>query len=164
MNPHQFKSEYLDTLPEVDPELDLGLDEFVIYSEASLEGFDLSEHDAIWLSSVGLPAASAPFLNFSSGHGYLPGVFPAGFCYLGSTGWGDPIALQDSTGAIVRLDHERGFEAFPLSSSLTQFAKSLCVVQRCVTQNDFSNCERTLKSIDTKVDISFWMDGEDDYS
>ena len=109
----------------------------------------LPEEDKEFLVRAGLPADAAPYLGFEApAKGELPTVADEWqqpdefrrYRVLGSTGSGDPIAIDENgRGEVVCLDHENGFARALLNSSVRQLAASLLayrkMVQDAVAQN-----------------------------
>jgi hypothetical protein len=89
-----------------------------------------------FLASAGLPESAAPFLSFGvakSGHAtsvaesWQLGTFFERYVELGSTGSGDPLALDtlSATGAIYVLNHDADFAPRLLAGSVQQLAELL---------------------------------------
>lgn len=128
-------------------------------SDAQIADLPLSEADARFLLSVGLPTSAAPFLDFDlprdaalptlSDYWPDPDIWhgleaPRGARYrvIGSTGSGDPIALDtDANGAVVYLFHDDGFRRIFINSSITQFAASLLEFKKLLAEAREGNGE-----------------------
>jgi hypothetical protein len=148
MKAEEFRTRFLAALPKIPAELEIDLSTFVMYSDEGCTLQHLPADDRRWLQVVGLPEAAAPFLDFSTGSAFPKGNLPAGFIYLGSTSWGDPICIESESGRIMRLDHEAGMRAFLINSSLPLFAECLCLFQEHRVKRSMSRCLAEMAALD----------------
>ncbi len=109
----------------------------------------IPESAKAFLNNAGLPEAAAPFLDFSDrGDGPLPraseawGIGPAFTAHrvIGSNDCGDPICLDErAQGRVVYLNHDNGFQAVFVNSSVQQLASALLAYRQLVRDTQARN-------------------------
>ena len=110
------------------------------YESQLLDGVPLDGEDRRLLTEVGLPDSAAPFLEFSSGLGLLghlrkADAAPTGtsqYVEIGTNGSGDPICLAGDTGSVAYLNHDQGYEAVLVNSSVGRLAECLLAFRALV--------------------------------
>ena len=125
-------------------------DELVRFPQETVNRLNIPILSKTFLVKSGLPRDASPFLSFGTSISgkWLPAMseewhFPVQFsCYriIGATGNGDPICLDESTnGAVVYLNHDKGFDKFFMNSSVEQLGECLLehrkFVRRVIDQN-----------------------------
>ena len=112
-------------------------DPLVRFAPEAVSPLHLQEEDRHFLTTAGLPASCAPFLHtrVPTSAGPLPTVAESWrlpphlftrYRDLGSTGSGDPLALdEEASGTVVLLNHDRAFERVLVNSAVRQYAASL---------------------------------------
>jgi hypothetical protein len=103
------------------------------FPEQMLETVELRGRDRSLLTQAGLPDRAAPWLSFGPQPGLLgalrdSGEAPPGtdaYVEIGFNGSGDPICLEASTGAVWYLNHDDGFRAVFVNSSVGQLTEFL---------------------------------------
>lgn len=120
-------------------------EEFIKFSADILENIDIDEDVKRFLMEAGLPDSAAPELTFAEG---LPSICEQygqpeeynNYKYIGFTGFGDPICLNENDGSIVHLDHEEDFEYETfINSSIPQLAESLLTYAQFVKETQKEN-------------------------
>lgn len=154
MNGTEFKNRYIKSLPPVPEELDLKLDEFVLFDSQTLESGGLNEKDKEFLLEVGLPRDASPFLSFQayslkdvSSRKEVFGIDESYFP-IGHNGSGDSIAIDTNSGEVVYFNHDFHMKKVFINSSLRQFAESLCIHQENWTANTLKKCLEEISHID----------------
>lgn len=147
-----FKARFISALPSLPAELDLGLDEFVVYARSELSS--IAAQDADFLVEQGLPCDAAPFLSFAaytesqrthrlSVFGLCDDYFP-----IGHNGSGDIVAIDRVSREIVYLNHDFNNERVLINSTLLQLAECLCVFQEHLRDNTMAFCLTQIERID----------------
>ena len=100
------------------------------------------EETVAFLQEVGFPEAAEPGLDFTDlsdklfthSQLYTKDDFPAldEYLVIGSTSEGNPICIDTKSGSIVYIDHDNGFEAVLINSSLVRFSHALALYQVAV--------------------------------
>ena len=154
MNGIEFKRRYIKSLPSVPEELNLKLDEFVLFDSQTLESSGLSEKDKEFLLEAGLPRDASPFLTFQayslndiSKRKEVFGIDET-FFPIGHNGSGDPIVIDTKSGEVLYFNHDNYMKKVFINSSLKQFAESLCVQQENRTSNTLNKCLAEISYID----------------
>ena len=158
MNPAEFKKRFIASILKSDLDMMPDLADFIKYDLSEDDKFHLSAGDLHWLSTVGMPASAAPYLNFSYPAGYPEGVLPKGYLYIGSNNYGDPICIEKSTGKVVYLFHEKDMEPRPMNSSLSHLAECICIFQEhsgIDDKDEFLNCLEKMEKNDPGLG-GFW--------
>jgi hypothetical protein len=156
MIPRKFRLRYVRALPEVPAGMNLGLDEFYSFPESYLTAYALSQVDANFLCSVGLPKQASPFLSFTD---YSEGIdIPEGYCPIGADGSGNHIFIERGSGNVVLLDHDFEMNRVFINGSLIQFAECLCLYQEHLTTESISHCFAAMREIDKALEAenSWW--------
>jgi SUKH-4 immunity protein len=104
----------------------------VRYVSGTFSEVSLTERDLQLLTVVGLPDLAAPFLSFHQEPVMIPwaqadGQIPIELGHLveiGSDGSGDPICVTKH-GHVMKLNHDNGFEAMFMNSSVCLLAEFL---------------------------------------
>jgi hypothetical protein len=113
-----------------------------------------------FLQEVGFPEVAEPGLDFTDlsdklfthSQLYTKDDFPAldEYLVIGSTSEGNPICMDINNGSIVYIDHDNGFEAVFINSSLVQFSHALALYQ--VTTRDTSALTASgVKSLEERI-------------
>ena len=154
MNGAEFKKRYIKSLPSVPEELNLKLDEFVLFDSQTLESSGLSEKDKEFLLEAGLPRDASPFLSFQayslkdiSRRKEVFGIDES-FFPIGHNGSGDPIVIDTKSGEVLYFNHDYHMKKVFINSSLRQFAETLCVQQENRTSNTLNKCLEEISHID----------------
>lgn len=128
-----FKQRFLSGLPETPPELNLQLDEFIVFESESLSGIDASSKRL--LLENGLPRCAPPFLAFSSSlckeieSLRECGAIPEHFFPFGQNAYGDLLGIDTATKEIVYFNHDDQNRRVFINSTLIQFLECLCIYQ-----------------------------------
>lgn len=159
-----FKDRFVASLPQLPADLDLHLDEFVLFDAESLPT-RLAREDSSLLAAQGLPRDAAPFLSFyaysqpeieSRVHifGLSDSYFP-----IGHNGSGDVIAIDVDSRHVILFNHDSYNQSVFINSSLVQFAESLCIYQEHLNKEAMANCLDAIAIIDARaVDLgSMWQ-------
>jgi hypothetical protein len=122
---------------------DTELSGLVDYHKKDIDSFSFSQATKDFLLHAGLPESASPFLTFESsanGGGIrLPekdkdAHVLRNFIYVGFTGSGSPICIDEENDHVVYLDHEKAYERIFINSSVAQFAESLLIYREFVTK------------------------------
>lgn len=109
----------------------------VQYEESSLQPFILSEETRNFLLQAGFPESAPPFLTFESSaegggarvtqyNDLLDEAYER-YIYLGFTGSGSPVCIDESNGEVVFIDGDNENARVFMNSSIPQLAESLLV-------------------------------------
>jgi hypothetical protein len=127
-----------------------------------------------FLQEVGFPEMAEPGLDFTDLSDklfthtqlYTKDDFPAldEYLVIGSTGEGNPICIDTNNGNIVYIDHDNGFEAVFINSSLAQFSHALALYHMAVrkgsalTMADIRRLEKDMQTTDEAgaEENTFW--------
>ncbi|MBB3009577.1 SUKH-4 family immunity protein [Cupriavidus alkaliphilus] len=113
--------------------MNLQLDEFVVFDEASLPG--LNDSAMCQLIEDGLPRHAPPFLSFSSYRAAeienlrASGVVPEQFVPFGQNGSGDLLGIDAATNEVIYFNHDDHNRRVFINSTLGQFPECLCIYQ-----------------------------------
>lgn len=115
-------------------------EELIRFPEQMLESVELRDRDRSLLTKAGLPESAAPFLSFGPQPGLLgalrdsgdPPPDTDGYVEIGLNGSGDPICLEASTGEVWYLNHDDGFRAVFINSSVEQLTEFLLLFRSLV--------------------------------
>lgn len=115
-------------------------EELIRFPEQMLESVELRDGDRSLLTQAGLPDSAAPFLSFGPQSGLLgalrdsgdPPPNTDGYVEIGFNGSGDPICLEASTGSVWYLNHDDGFRAVFVNSSVEQLTEFLLLFRALV--------------------------------
>lgn len=136
MTPAEFRTRYIESLPEVPEELreELDLERFVPFRPDRVAEIGIVAQDAAVLTDVGFPANASPYLNFDLDHNRQlePIDGYSAMLAIGTNGSGDYICID--TGRrfeIVYLNHDDGMRRLFINSSVSLFAESLAF-SRCI--------------------------------
>ncbi|MBN2978746.1 SUKH-4 family immunity protein [Pseudomonas lactucae] len=158
-----FKVRFVASLRKIPADLDLHLDEFVLFDPEFLPD-RLVREDSSLLAAQGLPRDAAPFLSF---YAYLQAEIesrvqnfglPESYFPIGHNGSGDVVAIDMDSRHVIYFNHDRYNERVFINSSLPQFAESLCIYQEHLTKEAMDNCLDAIATIDSRaVDLgSMW--------
>jgi hypothetical protein len=147
-----FRDRFIAALPDVPPELDLRLDEFVSFDREILAKF--CHEDAALLAEQGLPCDAPPFLNFDAYSveeirerteifGLPSEAFP-----IGNNGSGDMIAIDINTRHVIYFNHDFENLRVFINSNLPLFLECLCIFQEHLTSGNLSTCLATIARAD----------------
>ncbi|MEO3946234.1 SUKH-4 family immunity protein [Gorillibacterium sp. CAU 1737] len=137
MGPEQYVSKWKEMQGE----------ELMRFHEDSLQDVTLDQETKRFLTEAGLPGSAAPGLDFNT---FFESVAEWGgwdeslhhYHRFGSTGWGDPICLDETDGSVVHLDHEKdGKRRTFINSSLLQFAEFLLSYRQFIKETLDENGE-----------------------
>jgi SUKH-4 immunity protein len=158
VTPAEFHARFVAGVSKTPPELDLHLDEFVLFSRSLLDGFALKPQDVTLLSEVGLPRDAPPFLSFGHQQDIGSEWFPTGTFVIGTNGSGDPLCIELNGGAVVAFNHDRNMQRVFVNSSLPHFAECLCIYQEHLHAQSLSRCFETLCCADSQLlkSPSYW--------
>ena len=118
-----------------------GGEALVVFPLKALRQTGLDGKSAVFLQETGLPDSAAPFLSFGlSRDGSLPTAAQqwclseefSHYRVVGSNGAGDPVCVDEANGRVVYLNHDCGFEAVFINSSLASLAECLLEYRRLV--------------------------------
>jgi len=161
MTPQEFKSRFIELLPQLPPDIDLELDRFVTYPAERVASLRIPDDHKAFLTESGLPADAAPFLNFEADSDRsltaLEG-FPE-TAIIGSNNYGDAICLDMAdNGAVVYYNHDNMMKRVFMNSSLPLFAECLCAFSRLMRTKDRESFAQHVNSIDPVALASdaFW--------
>lgn len=113
----------------------------------ALEAVPIADEARRFLCQAGLPADSAPYLEFRSGEGRLSDLKSAfgmpkeysAYWLLGTTGYGDPVCLKAGGSEVVCIRMDQGGTEWFINSSVPRFAEFLLIyaemVQRTIREN-----------------------------
>ncbi len=111
---------------------------------SSVSKFDFQEATLSFLSIVGLPADSAPFLSFNqssekfqspSSYFKLADSSLEHFVMIGVDGAGSPLVIDTSAqDQVLLLDHENGFTSLPVNRSLKEFQACLVIYNQFIDE------------------------------
>lgn len=150
MTPSEFKSRFIELLPQIPPGVELELDRFVNYSPERVIQLRIPDQHKAFLLGSGLPADAAPFLNFDNGDRSLTALesFPDSFI-IGSNNYGDAICVDVADGGtIVYYNHDNMMERVFINSTLPLFAESLCAFSNLMRTKDHVVFTQHLNAID----------------
>ena len=99
---------------------------------------------------MSLPVPAVPWLTFGPQPGLLEALRDSGDPPPGTDGYveigfnesGDPICIEASTGAVWYLNHDDGFRAVFVNSSVGQLAEFLLLFRALVGRNSKHRAER----------------------
>jgi hypothetical protein len=151
-----FKDRFIASLPEIPADLDLHLDEFVVF-DPNLIPRSLTKEESDLLTRQGLPRDASPFLSF---HAYSRNEIESRkeifgipeFCFpIGHNGSGDVLVIDMNNQEIIYFNHDNYNERVFINSSILQFAESLCIYQEHRTKRTMVNFLDAIASIDSKA-------------
>jgi hypothetical protein len=159
-----FKDRFVSSLPAVPPDLDLRLDEFVVF-DTNVIPARLAKEDSYLLGKHGLPRYAAPFLSF---HAYSqPEIesrkqhlgIPESYFPIGHNGSGDILAIDTDSREVVYFNHDSHNQRVFINSSVRQFAESLCIYQEHLGNGAMAECLGAIAAIDTRASTigSMWQ-------
>jgi SUKH-4 immunity protein len=167
MEPEMFKKRFIQALPDLPPDLDLRLDEFVLFPETEVEVLQIPKDDKLILTASGLPKDAAPFLSFGSSRGVflrrmsafgLPKDFDR-FRTIGFNSSGDMICLDEGDGGrVVYLNHDDNMKVVYMNSGIRSLALSLCLYGEFMLNREADVCRAAIRKVDPKAvePGSFW--------
>ena len=162
MKPAEFKSRFIELLPDVPADLDLSLDAFIVFPTDRVSKLRISAADRAFLTDSGLPEYASPFLSF--GRGVYNVLLPLdGFpdaIMIGHNGCGDAICVdQADGGAVVYYNHDNHMQRVFMNSTLAAFAASLCAYSSFMRTKDANAFRLDLSTIDPAASVagSFWL-------
>jgi hypothetical protein len=133
-----------------------GDDRLVRFPDTAVMPLALPEDCKQFLMTAGLPASAAPYLSFeapsppseltrvSEVYSRLPDRFGR-YRQIGSTGSGDPVALDEGqNGEVVYLNHDDGFRRILVNTCVTRLAECLLAYRRMVDDSNAVNGENWL--------------------
>ncbi|MGJ3197239.1 SUKH-4 family immunity protein [Peribacillus frigoritolerans] len=107
----------------------------VNYDESNINSFSITNETKIFLIKAGLPESAPPFLTFESstnGGGIRLteknnslGKMYDRFIYLGYTGSGNPVCINESNSEVVYIDYDNENNSVLINSTIAKFAESL---------------------------------------
>lgn len=138
------------------------------FDPEALEAVPLSDEARHFLCEAGLPADSAPYLEFRSGEGTLSDLKTAfgmpreysAYWLLGTTGYGDPVCLKAGSSQVVCIRMDRGGTEWFINSSVPQFAEFLLVYAELVQRTIKENGADAFLENDIPQDILRWAVSE----
>lgn len=109
----------------------------VNYDEASINSYSLTNETKDFLIIAGLPESAPPFLTFESSNNgggiklteqnNTLGKMYDGYIYMGYTGSGYPVCINESTSEVVYIDYDNNNSVVLINSTIAAFAESLLV-------------------------------------
>ena len=109
----------------------------VNYEKSNINSFSFTNETKDFLIKAGLPESAPPFLTFESsinGGGIRLternkslGEMYDRFIYLGYTGTGYPVCIDESNSEVVYIDYDNGNNNVLINSTIVKFAESLLV-------------------------------------
>jgi len=151
MDASEFRQRYIDALPPVPPDLDLGLDEFITYPSGRVAKLPIPNEHKAFLTTSGMPSSAAPFLDFSNkpSTALMPVDGFPNTAIFGFNNYGDYICLDmDAAGAVVYYNHDNRMERVLMNSSLPLFAECLCAFAQFNATNDIDSFLDYVRRID----------------
>lgn len=100
------------------------------YDKKVVDNLDIPLESKSFLIEAGLPESATPFLNFETmDEGVLLTLrekynLDKDYIYIGFTGDGDVLAIEDISGVIITINHET-YEKTYVNNSVPQLAESL---------------------------------------
>ncbi len=127
MTPDEFKTRYLAALPDdIPPDLVAEVTTFVRFRGTEVQALEISERDKAILVESGLPQVAAPALEFFTDQllESVPGVRST--ATIGSDGFGDLIAIDRSSGAVIKYNHDDEMSPIHLAANVVSLSACLC--------------------------------------
>lgn len=136
----------------------------------------LDEGSRDYLRTVGFPEEAEPGLDFTDlterlfthTQLYTRDDFPAldQYWVIGATGDGNPVCIDSVDNSVVYIDHDNGFEAIFINSSLSAFNYCIaCYTRTCnaeggLTLPDINALELEIQKTDPSAteESTFWAD------
>ncbi|MEQ9220292.1 MAG: SUKH-4 family immunity protein [Cyclobacteriaceae bacterium] len=106
-------------------------EEFIIFDGVALELLNLNSQQFNFLTEIGLPKESAPFLSFRNDLNSINTIYELqnsnynSKIMIGSDGAGDPICLEITNKHIYACDHEDDFEPYFMNTGVIELFKFL---------------------------------------
>ncbi|PGZ98492.1 hypothetical protein COE51_11600 [Bacillus pseudomycoides] len=138
------------------------------FNYKNLIGTNFSDEVKRFLSIGGLPETTPPYLEFTSSQSLLKSItsifnMPEEFqkyCFLGSTGSGDPICIIEKIENVVFLNNGDGYKEVFINSSIGQFAECLLVYSRMIDKAIQANGEDAFIDNDIPESVINWLKEE----
>lgn len=142
----------------------------MLFPVETLADIAVPEHSKVFLQEVGLPDSAAPFLDFkvpkegalptAADHWQLGDSFRR-YRVIGSNGSGDSVCLDEAIdGAVVYLNHDDGFRAVFMNTSIAQFGESLISYRQMIERTCELNGEDAYLDGDIPDDVKSWLKDE----
>ncbi|WJE50796.1 SUKH-4 family immunity protein [Bacillus cereus] len=133
-----------------------------------LQHTNLSSDTRRFLSEAGLPASAAPFIEFDNATEPMQNVnqkfgMPIDFksyWYIGTTGSGDPLCIDEGTNKVVYLHHDNNYEEIFINSSIHQFAESLLLFSKLIDEAIHLNGEFAFLDNEIPESVCIWFENE----
>lgn len=159
MTPSEFRYRFIahilaDEDLASDPELLQRLTEFVSFDRSLLLQHGVPQTAADFLCESGLPRDAAPFLGFEAypaaeiAELYDLYDMPRTLYPIGSNGFGDPLGIELSSGAVVYFNHDCDMQRVFINTSVEHFALSLCWYQELRNQRKLDQLLAIVRQFD----------------
>ncbi|WP_439741380.1 SUKH-4 family immunity protein [Bacillus pseudomycoides] len=133
-----------------------------------LQHTNLSSDTRRFLSEAGLPASAAPFIEFDNATELMQNVtrkfgMPIDFefyWFMGTTGSGDPLCIDERTNKVVYLHHDNNYEEIFINSSIHQFAESLLLFSKLIDEAIHINGEFAFLDNEIPESVCIWFENE----
>ncbi|MGG3521882.1 SUKH-4 family immunity protein [Bacillus pseudomycoides] len=133
-----------------------------------LQHTNLSSDTRRFLSEAGLPASAAPFIEFDNATELMQNVtqkfgMPIDFefyWFIGTTGSGDPLCIDERTNNVVYLHHDNNYEEIFINSSIHQFAESLLLFSKLIDEAIQINGEFAFLDNEIPESVRIWFENE----
>lgn len=139
----------------------------VNYEESVINSFSIDNQTKDFLIKAGLPESAPPFLTFESsinGGGIRLteknnslGKLYNSFIYLGYTGNGNPVCIDESNSQIVYIDYDNENKSVLINSSIATFAESLLIYIEFVKKIKAENRRRAYIQKNATKELLDWI-------
>ena len=160
MNAMDFKTRYLAALPDdIPPDLIDYVTRFVRFSSTDVSSLTISDADKALLVEVGLPRSAAPMLEFRADNLLRSVDGVESTAVIGFDGAGDPIAIDLSSGAVVKYNHDNNMSPIHLAPSVVSLADCLCAFAECRGSRDGETLRAAVARLESVAGgpASWWM-------
>ncbi|MDM5186407.1 SUKH-4 family immunity protein [Bacillus sp. DX4.1] len=133
-----------------------------------LQHTNLSIDTRRFLSEAGLPTAAAPFIEFDNVTEPMQNVkqkfgMPIdyqSYWFIGTTGSGDPLCIDERTNKVVYLHHDNNYEEIFINSSMHQFAETLLLFSNLIDEAIHLNGEFAFLDNEIPESVRIWFENE----
>ncbi|MRN57383.1 SUKH-4 family immunity protein [Paenibacillus monticola] len=139
----------------------------VDFDEKVIELFSLSRETKDFLIKAGFPESSPPFLTFESstkgGGVRLTEKYEdaeeeySKFIYVGFTGNGDPICIDEENDEVLYFDNENDNEEIFINSSISQLAESMIAYVDFIEKIKDVNGKKAFLERNATKDLLSWI-------
>ncbi|WP_255255317.1 SUKH-4 family immunity protein [Bacillus pseudomycoides] len=82
------------------------------------------------------------------------------YWFIGTTGSGDPLCIDERTNKVVYLHHDNNYEEIFINSSIHQFAESLLLFSKLIDEAIHINGEFAFLDNEIQGSVRIWFENE----